>query len=109
MYCKTCGNEINDNAVICVHCGCAVNDKKTNGEDVVNVGLCILAVFIPLFGIIYWALKYKETPKAAKAVGVTAIITMAVSFALGIIISIALASQYSNYYNFYSSIAGILK
>lgn len=27
MYCKHCGAEINDNAVVCVKCGCAVNDS----------------------------------------------------------------------------------
>ena len=25
MYCSYCGAEINDNAVVCVKCGCAVN------------------------------------------------------------------------------------
>lgn len=25
MYCSNCGAEINDNAVVCVKCGCAVN------------------------------------------------------------------------------------
>ena len=24
MYCSNCGAEINDNAVVCVKCGCAV-------------------------------------------------------------------------------------
>ena len=27
MYCKHCGAEINDNAVVCIKCGCAVNDS----------------------------------------------------------------------------------
>ena len=27
MFCKHCGAEINDNAVVCVKCGCAVNDS----------------------------------------------------------------------------------
>ena len=24
MYCKNCGKEIDDKAVVCIHCGCAV-------------------------------------------------------------------------------------
>ncbi|MBR3790704.1 MAG: zinc-ribbon domain-containing protein, partial [Clostridia bacterium] len=24
MFCKKCGKEINDEAVVCVHCGCRV-------------------------------------------------------------------------------------
>lgn len=29
MYCSHCGAEINDNAVVCVKCGCAVNRPGT--------------------------------------------------------------------------------
>lgn len=30
MYCKTCGKELNENAVICVGCGCVVDQEKVN-------------------------------------------------------------------------------
>ena len=30
MYCKKCGKEIDDEAVICVHCGCAVDGKTSH-------------------------------------------------------------------------------
>lgn len=35
MYCANCGAEINDNAVVCVKCGCAVNGapRKVNAVD----------------------------------------------------------------------------
>lgn len=29
MFCKHCGAEVNDNAVVCVKCGCALNDQPT--------------------------------------------------------------------------------
>ncbi len=32
MYCTNCGNEINDKAVVCIHCGAAV-DKEYFGND----------------------------------------------------------------------------
>lgn len=28
MICKNCGKEIDDKAVICVHCGCLTTDNK---------------------------------------------------------------------------------
>ncbi len=28
MFCSKCGKEINDEAVVCVHCGCAVKDTS---------------------------------------------------------------------------------
>lgn len=30
MFCKNCGKEVRDNAVICVQCGCAVSATKPN-------------------------------------------------------------------------------
>ncbi len=30
MFCSKCGSEIHDEAIICVHCGCAVNGKRIN-------------------------------------------------------------------------------
>ena len=33
MFCSKCGKEINDEAVVCVHCGCATaNYKQSNTE-----------------------------------------------------------------------------
>ncbi|MBO4954627.1 MAG: zinc-ribbon domain-containing protein [Clostridia bacterium] len=28
MFCQKCGNQIQDEAVVCIHCGCAVEPKK---------------------------------------------------------------------------------
>ena len=53
MYCNKCGKEIMDEAVVCIHCGCAVNGKKEQWvEDKANAGLIILSVLIPLIGMI---------------------------------------------------------
>lgn len=92
-YCSKCGREIMDEAVICPNCGCAVASNKAGKPveaDEVSVGLCILAVFIPLFGLIYWALKHSETPRRAKAVGIAALVSWIVEIVLGIVVSIAL-------------------
>ncbi len=85
MYCQKCGKEIMDEAMICIHCGCPTGKAQEAPveEDKVNVGLCVLSFFIPLFGIIYWAIKAKEKPKAAKACGITAIVAWVCSFILG--------------------------
>ena len=32
MYCSTCGNELNEKAVICPHCGCAVKELTPTPE-----------------------------------------------------------------------------
>lgn len=80
-YCSKCGKELMDEAVVCPHCGCAAETPKATRpvvQDTVSAGLCVLAALIPLFGIIYWAVQYKVTPKRAKAVGITAIVALVV-------------------------------
>ena len=82
-YCSKCGKELVDEAIICTGCGCAVVAPESNPiEDKVSVGLCVLSAVIPLFGIIYWPVKHKTTPKKAQACGITGIIAWAISFAI---------------------------
>lgn len=85
MFCSKCGKEIHDEAVVCVHCGCSVKNTSTTvneapEDDQINVGLCVLSALIPLFGVIYWPVKYRSTPKKAQACGITAIISWVISF-----------------------------
>lgn len=54
MYCSNCGAEVNDKAVVCVKCGCAVNQPK----PVYYSGSCkdwlvtlLLCFFVGCFGI----------------------------------------------------------
>ena len=82
-FCQHCGKELMEAAVICPHCGCAVNGANTAvnvvpQNDDVSVGLCILSALIPLFGIIYWPVCHKKTPKRAMACGITAIVSWVV-------------------------------
>ena len=59
-YCSKCGKELMDDAIFCTACGCAcdpnMNSPYNGGqkeEDKVSVGFCVLAFFIPLFGVIF--------------------------------------------------------
>ena len=85
-FCQHCGKEILDEAVICPGCGCSVQVTKsiqtTEVDQSVSAGLVVLAVLIPLFGIIYWPVKAKTRPKCAQACGIAAIISWVVGFVL---------------------------
>ena len=84
-FCQHCGAEIKDEAVICVKCGCSVATNNTAVEEVddsVSAGFVVLSVLIPLFGIIYWPVNAKKRPKCAKACGIAALISWAVSFVI---------------------------
>lgn len=85
-FCSKCGKEIHDEAVVCPHCGCAVTDAPV--KDQINIGFCVLAALIPLFGVIYWPVKHKETPKAARAVGITAIVAWVVYIVINVLLQL---------------------
>lgn len=66
MFCKNCGKEIHDNAVICIHCGCSVDDEKSSiqQKDLSMVAYILLAFFFcahrlyagQKYGILYFIL-----------------------------------------------------
>lgn len=89
-FCSHCGAEVNENAVVCVNCGCSLSDQTRNvsKNDEISVGLIILSIFIPLFGIIYWPVKHKDTPKRASACGIAALISWGVYFIFGLLLFI---------------------
>lgn len=76
-FCRHCGKEVLDEAVICPGCGCSTetNNNKVAVYDTVSAGLVVLSVLIPLFGIIYWPVNAKTRPKCAEACGIAAIIS----------------------------------
>ena len=41
MFCPNCGEEVNENAVICVKCGCALKQNKDERSWVVTLLLCL--------------------------------------------------------------------
>ena len=59
MYCKTCGNKINSNAVVCPHCGCSTGVKKSGGESKKGMGVA-LGLFLGLIGLIIGVCLYES-------------------------------------------------
>lgn len=66
-YCKHCGKEIDDKAVVCIYCGCATNDTEVSSGNVQHskssdnnsnmmsvVGLVIscVSLIVALFGTV---------------------------------------------------------
>lgn len=51
MYCKNCGKEIDDKAVVCVHCGVATgNQIHTSTSDKSWIAALLLCLFLGGFG-----------------------------------------------------------
>ncbi|NLP37988.1 MAG: zinc-ribbon domain-containing protein [Firmicutes bacterium] len=54
MFCRHCGAEINDKAVVCVYCHKPVRADKTAGSGyhgVIGFVLAVLALFLPVTGL----------------------------------------------------------
>lgn len=72
-YCKNCGNQIDDRAVICPSCGVPQNDTPAVVDNG-GFGWGLLGCCIPLVGLILF-LVWKDTkPKTAKAAGKGALV-----------------------------------
>ena len=92
MFCKNCGQEIDDKASICVHCGVAVEKKSENSEtNVLAIVGFILSFFIALAGLICSILGYKRAPEfggKGKSLALAGIIISIVEMVLAVLIYI---------------------
>ena len=49
MFCQKCGKEINENAVICVNCGCEVSNNIKDNRKKSQYGLILVLEFVAMF------------------------------------------------------------
>ena len=108
-YCRNCGNEVPDEAAICMKCGCRVEAQEnvykyksdTNGMAIAGF---ICSFFIPLLGWIFGGIGLSKANKLygkGKGFAIAAIIISTVSFIVGIIIysnAATSAASYSYYW-----------
>ena len=95
MYCKNCGKEVNDNAVICPNCGVGTDNynKSVNVPEQKNtlalVGF-ILSFFVNVAGLVISIIAYKNAKKPeyngdGKNFALAGIIISAVSMGISLI------------------------
>ena len=76
MYCKNCGNEMEEAASFCSHCGTRLdgNANQSVSKDRSHLAFGFLCFFIPILGLIFFLVFEKKNPKRARACGVGALI-----------------------------------
>lgn len=86
-YCKNCGKEIDDNAVVCLNCGSA-QQQTPQVVDNGGFGWGLLGCCIPIVGLILF-LVWKDTkPKTAKAAGIGALVSVGISIVYYILVMV---------------------
>lgn len=97
-YCSHCGAEIEDEAIVCVKCGCSVTNtnRALENPNESTTAYTILGFFLPLIGLILFLLWQNEYPRRAKAAGkgalISVILTVVVAIIYGIVVGILVSS-----------------
>ncbi len=97
MFCPKCGKEIDDQAVICLGCGCRVTPVAQQKPAAVpaevdgpSTAYFWLSFFIPLVGLILFLVYESSLPQKAKSAGKGALI----GFLVGIVLSVLIVILY---------------
>lgn len=107
MYCQNCGQQIDDKAIVCPHCGVATGksvqsaDSKTNAVAIVGF---IFSFFISLIGLICSIVGYANAPKHGgngRGLSVAGIVISTISIVIVIIAIIVSAVNSSRGYSFH--------
>ena len=92
-FCTKCGKEINEDAVICVHCGSSIDPTATNPNDSNSkswwwLGFLTSLFCTPIIGLILWLVWKDEAPLKARNVGLGTLWSLVAGFGIGIIVGI---------------------
>ncbi len=89
MYCKNCGKEIRDKAVICVHCSAPTGNTLRGGrsDNVTDPPFIetILCLLFPIFGMLLYAIDRKRGSESAKIYLYLSVIPVAIAALLAIL------------------------
>ena len=95
-FCTKCGKEINEDAVICVHCGSSIDPTMNNSNDSNSkswwwLGFLTSLFCTPIIGLILWLVWKDEAPLKAKNVGLGTLWSLVAAFGIGIIVGVIYA------------------
>ncbi len=106
-YCKSCGKELADEAVLCTGCGCATDEYYSqqqtpakNGDNMSMMALLgfIFSFFSSLVGLILSCIAYKtavaENDSKSKTFSKAGIIISSVSMGIGVVTGIIVTIVY---------------
>lgn len=87
-FCKNCGEQIDDQAVICPKCGVPQTNQPPVGEDNGGILWGLLGCCIPIVGLILFLIWKDTKPNTAKAAGIGALISVGITVVFYILIAV---------------------
>ena len=90
-FCKNCGQEIDNNAAVCIHCGVAQNNQPAVADNG-GFGWGLLGCCIPLVGLILFIVWRDNKPKSAKAAGIGALVSVICSVLFYVVYFVIIAA-----------------
>ena len=82
---------IDDEAVICPHCGVEQRTRPVVNDDG-SILWALLGFLIPLIGIILWIVWYDSKPKSSKMAGMGALVSIIVGILIWVFVVIFAAA-----------------
>lgn len=96
-FCKNCGKEIDDKAVICPNCGVQQQEITPPTPEVVDNGgflWGLLGCCIPIVGLVLFLVWKDNKPNTAKAAGIGALVAVGIVVVYYLIVLILGASLF---------------
>lgn len=102
MYCRNCGKELDDRAVICPNCGIQVGEFKSNNSNseinTLSIVGFMLSFFVNIAGLIVSIIAYRKCRDEkinGKGLALAGIIIGAVSIASNLLVIISWIGMFS--------------
>ena len=85
--CPVCGTELKENDFYCPHCYADIIKEKKKLEDKNKsyFGFGFLSFFVPMLGLILFALWREEKPRGSKICGLSALVGFIISIVVYVI------------------------
>lgn len=87
-FCPHCGNPVDPQAAVCLHCGRSVANNSGTPTDDGSFLWAVLGWFVPIAGLILWIMWKDTAPRNAKKAGLGALISTIAGVVLTVIIYI---------------------
>ena len=99
MFCNKCGKEVNDEAVVCIHCGCSLKEETSSSSQSSEGAGCFLSglsFLIPLLGLILYLVWKDSKPQASKDCGKSALWGVIIGIVLWVISMVIVTASIAN-------------